>query len=154
MGFRTWVACGSQDSGSMRLRTGMACGAQDMGGMWGSGQVAHGVYDRDGKMACGAHDKGGMHIVHGCRWGLEHGSYVRFRTGITCGVQDRCDIHMRFRTGVHTHGVQNRMACTGGSEQDGMCSSEQAYIHMGFRTGVYTHGFQNRMACTGASELE
>lgn len=35
------------------------------------------------EMVCGVHDKGGMNIVHGCTWGLEHGSYVRFRTGIT-----------------------------------------------------------------------
>lgn len=70
------------------------------------------------EMACGAHDKGGMHTVHGCTWGLEQGSYVRFKTEVTCGIQDRCNIHMRFRTGVHTHGVQSR---------DG--------IYKGFRTG-------------------
>lgn len=67
-----------------------------------------------------------MHTVHGCTWGLEQGSYVRFKTEVTCGIQDRCNIHMRFRTGVHTHGVQSR---------DGM--------HRGFRTEVHTHGVQS-----------
>lgn len=63
-----------------------------------------------------------------------------FRAGVACGVHDRSsiwgsrwgDIHMRleqgwhmeFRTGVYTHGVQNR---------DGMHGSEQGW-HVEFRT--------------------
>lgn len=44
------------------------------------------------------------------------------------------------------------MACTGGSEQGGMCSSEQGCMDMGFRTGVHTHGVRKRGAHSWGSE--